>query len=622
MRELGHASFGTIAIGDSIKLHTPRLGPVSIVLANLVVVLVLPFYKVDTMDQWKWEDVGYRTGFVAIAQLPLIFLLAGKTNIVGLLTGSSYDRLNWFHRWVSRILWLTATIHMGFWFRSWGRYNYIIVKIKTDLPTQRGLAAWCILTFMVITSLLPMRRLSYEIFVVSHLLTMAGFLAAIWYHAPQEVKIWVWIPIGLVVFDRVCRYLFMAYTNLSIFHRRSTGHKLFGHVASFTPMPGNVTKVSIPAPLISWYPGQHVYFSCHSLLPFQSHPLTIASLPSDKSLDFFIRAEGGGTRKLFSYTSARCPPSLDGSAAATSTTKVVTLDGPYGRMRNLKQFNSIMFIAGGMGATFNMPLMRDIIHGWSNDGDYSLFRPRTVTKRIHFVWVVKEQAYLCWFADQIQQLIHDFDECRSRTPYFGRELEISIYVTCDTELSPEPTTSIPLHWHSHRPRDTTSRPSSSSSSSSEKKPVATELEIQEEKATGCAPDGGCCCTAKVTDINQPSAPCTCRRIIPEPETKDEEITITSPAAAAERSSEQSDSDVKPPNETAAITRLLSGRPDVREIIRSILEKAEGESAVVVCGPRGLNADARRSVVGLSDERAVHKGTGAQGIYLHVEQFGF
>lgn len=40
--------------------------------------------------------------------------------------------------------------------------------------------------------------------------------------------------------------------------------------------------------------------------------------------------------------------------------------------------------------------------------------------------------------------------------------------------------------------------------------------------------------------------------------------------------------------------------------------------MVVCGATGLRNDVQDSVVALSDERAVNKGTGAQGIYLHVE----
>ncbi|KAI9817473.1 MAG: hypothetical protein M1827_001083 [Pycnora praestabilis] len=86
----------------------------------------------------------------------------------------------------------------------------------------------------------------------------------------------------------------------------------------------------------------------------------------------------------------------------------------------------------------------------------------------------------------------------------------------------------------------------------------------------CGPDGACCCEQTI---------------------RDEDITSTS-----------------------------SSHP--RNIIRKTLEQALGESAVIVCGPGGLVDDVRRSVVGLSHERAVHKGTGAQGVWLHTEAFGY
>jgi hypothetical protein len=66
----------------------------------------------------------------------------------------------------------------------------------------------------------------------------------------------------------------------------------------------------------------------------------------------------------------------------------------------------------------------------------------------------------------------------------------------------------------------------------------------------------------------------------------------------------------------------SGRPDFYELLWSLLENADGETGVAVCGPLGLNSDLRRTVVRCSDERAVHKGTGAQGVYLHAECFGW
>ena len=61
---------------------------------------------------------------------------------------------------------------------------------------------------------------------------------------------------------------------------------------------------------------------------------------------------------------------------------------------------------------------------------------------------------------------------------------------------------------------------------------------------------------------------------------------------------------------------------VKDITRATLEQARGESAVLACGPQSLIGDVRTAVVELSDERAVHKGTGADGIWLHTEAFGY
>jgi hypothetical protein len=66
--------------------------------------------------------------------------------------------------------------------------------------------------------------------------------------------------------------------------------------------------------------------------------------------------------------------------------------------------------------------------------------------------------------------------------------------------------------------------------------------------------------------------------------------------------------------------FVSGRPDLLEIVYNLAEQAEGEMAVLACGPLGLSTGIRNTVARVSDDRAVHKGTGAEGIYLHVESF--
>lgn len=74
--------------------------------------------------------------------------------------------------------------------------------------------------------------------------------------------------------------------------------------------------------------------------------------------------------------------------------------------------------------------------------------------------------------------------------------------------------------------------------------------------------------------------------------------------------------------SGVIVREYAARPDIEALIREPVEQAWGETAVIVCAGRELAASTRNCVSRLSDERAVHKGTGAQGIFLHVEEYAF
>lgn len=111
-REASNFSVRVPLKGRFIRL--PTAGRTILVLANVAVLLVLCFYGLNLTDQFQKESVGFRCGVVTIGQLPLIFLLSGKNNIIGFFTGVSYERINWLHRWAARCMLLTATIHMGY----------------------------------------------------------------------------------------------------------------------------------------------------------------------------------------------------------------------------------------------------------------------------------------------------------------------------------------------------------------------------------------------------------------------------------------------------------------------------------------------------------------------------
>lgn len=286
-------------------LRLPTVGRSTLILANVVVLVVLCLYGLDLKAILSREDVGFRCGVVTIAQIPLIFMLAGKNNIIGFLTGISYERLNWIHRWCARCMLLTATLHMGYFLSAWAPYDFIGYQLKNNKIVWKGLAAWCTLVWIVFSSMTPIRGWCYELFVIQHLVSFALFLGFVYIHTPIEMNAYVWIPVALFFFDRVLRALRVIYANASVFHpsQKSQGHMdgIFACKAEFTPLPHNTTRIVIRNPPISWTPGQHVFLSCHSIVPLQSHPFTVASIPEDGRMEFLVKAENGGTKRFFRH---------------------------------------------------------------------------------------------------------------------------------------------------------------------------------------------------------------------------------------------------------------------------------------------------------------------------------
>lgn len=607
----------------------PTVGRVSLVVANIIVLIVLCFVGFnDTRAFTNFENIGYRTGWVSLAQIPLLFLLAGKNNIIGFLTGMSYERINWLHRWCARVLLLTSTIHFGYWLSDWWPYgSFVATKLRTDPLTYRGLIAWVFLVWIVFSSMAPIRGWSYEFFVIQHLITFAVFIGMVYIHTSAECHVYIWIPVGLFFFDKLVRASYVVYTNVSYFHpkqRREGNMKgLWTCKAEFVSLPHNTTRITINNPPISWNAGQHVFLSCHSVVPLQSHPFTIASIPEDGKIEFFIKAEKGAT-KQFNGHAEKMLLLPDSQALMT---KSVAIEGPYGRIRPLRQFDSVIFFAGSTGATFTMPLLRDIVAGWKqgNTGG-SWMRPAgVVTRHVRFVWVVKSRGQLSWFASQLSTVISDV--AKLHADGLDIDVDMSVYCTCDDEFTEEHKSILQSLGYSRETQPTTTYAKANMGESNfisehwmsekdilkKRDQVETSIQEVESKAESSTGERACCCTANIEnedEIKSGEEQCCCG---------------AASAAAPRKDSLSSSGDSTSGTSTRKLLihpeiALFAGRPTPRNIIRKSLEQALGESAVVCCGPQGLVDGVRSAVVRLSDERAVHKGTGAQGIYVHCESF--
>lgn len=113
----------------------------------------------DFLDRLSYSQ----SGFMALAQLPPVFIFATKNSIVSLLLGpgAGYERLNFIHRWTGRGLYLGALLHGSLWLSN---YVYYGLPILGQQKTVSGIACFSLLSIIVLTSLRPVRRYLWNVF--------------------------------------------------------------------------------------------------------------------------------------------------------------------------------------------------------------------------------------------------------------------------------------------------------------------------------------------------------------------------------------------------------------------------------------------------------------------------
>ena len=400
-------------------LQVPPCGTVLLLLVYLAFVLALEFIKNDVAGAQYWTSLGIRAGWLAIAQMPLLILLAGKNNLIGLVTGSSYGRLNILHRWVSRTILLMVALHVGYQNYGWTKYGVRSLEWSTDTCVPTGFAAFALLLWLNLSTLAPIRNFSYEVFVLQHLVTFFGFIIAIMYHLPStalETRIYIWIPIGLFLFDRLLRTARLAWNN------PRAGR------ATVVSMGGEVTKIRVRDSRVrKWGPGSYVLLSIPRYGVFQSHPATIASTPAshDGDLLFLLKAHKGFTKNLLSTPniSTMSLPSgaTDEKAQVLQECHRAFVDGPYGATQgDFAAFDTVLLIAGSTGITFVLSIVLDLAA--------RVCSQKLALRRLELVWAVKRQLHTSWVSDELKNAFTSLQAA-------GVETRLRLFVTCDGRVT-------------------------------------------------------------------------------------------------------------------------------------------------------------------------------------------
>lgn len=537
-------------------LSPPPLGRSLVIATYWAVIIYMLCWESVVLDAYYWERIGFRAAWTSVTQVPFVYLLASKSSIIGVLSGSSHERLNWLHRWVSRTLLVTVSIHGSFFYREWvgsgniGTQSFVAFELSLMPMVKYGMGAWFVLVWTFLSSLTPIRRLSYEFFVLQHLAAAAVFLWLLWVHVPSYAQYNIWFAIAAVAFDRVFLLCWSSWENVRLRPTRSAGGtktKIIGHHAELRAIDDETSEVVVKDISFKWKPGQHIYLRLPAMGPLESHPFTIAnncgqsSLPSAQDIHLVIQAQSGFTRRLH----RKAKSAMEGRAVGL--TAIVT--GPFGCPPAWNSFETLILISASTGASFTMPILESVLSSKCN----------TCVSRIDILMIVRRRC-------GIDAYLPRLDEAVANAAAVGIELSIIIAVTGESE-------SDLAGFSSHDNLNGGARlegcqcgintGSSSDSISEEREDNEKQLITREKVIKPC-----CCGTGK------------------------DKVTYT------------------------------CGRPDIAAFIRAPVEVSGGETSVAVCGGNSLVAVVRNAVASLSDERAVHKGTGAQGIHLHTEHYCF
>jgi len=556
-------------------LSPPSLGRCLIILVYWAVIIYMLLWQSVVNDAYYYERIGFRAAWVSVTQVPFVYLLASKSSIIGLLSGSSHERLNWLHRWVSRTLLVTATVHGAFFYAQWDRADFVELELELMPMVKYGMGAWAILLWTLLSSLTPIRSLSYEIFVLQHLAAAAVFLWLLWVHVPQYAMYNIWFAIAAVSFDKIFMSCWTAWANISVPTKGKSGSaQVIGHQAEIRTLNNEMSEVIVHDVKFKWAAGQHIYLRIPSIGPIESHPFTIANAynnptgPSRNSIQLIIEKKSGFTKRL--HTAASKVP----SGGKKEVTAIIT--GPLGNPPEWASFETLVLISASTGITFTLPILESIV----NSSSISCVR------RIDFLQVVRMRHSTDPYTDRLEAAIAAAERA-------GIALTVRIAVTCETCGCCGANCQCHDFGSAPVPTPAAAQAGMTSEGSEEAKDA---ISIDGRPATGLSTSSSSSSLEKgiaMSAVKEPS-----------PSPRSEEESEDAPLVAG-----------------SGIVYSAS-RPDVGAFIRRPVEATGGETGVAVCGGRSVVACVRNQVARLSDERGVHKGTGAQGIALFTEHYCF
>jgi hypothetical protein len=376
--------------------------------------------------------------------MPLVFLFAGRNNVLLWLTNWSHSTYMLLHRWIARVFCLQALLHsivsLHLYIQN-GRY-----PVDSKMPYWMwGIAGTVLVVVLTFGSGLYVRRFYYEAFLLSHIIMSVLLIVTLWYHAYELYRFlggyWIWLYVVSAVWaaDRVLRIVRIVVTG--------------PQQAKLTDLGGSDGFIRIDIPGVRWgnAPGLHAYFyfpTVHRLRPWENHPFSVLPSSMLRSSNYHGKSEAGARRPSNSNKieqgstssasdiekhTAKGAAVEQGSQRGGCTTgltlfvrkssgmtkalsardKVLTLvEGPYpnNSTAQVLRCDRLLLIGGGIGITALIPF---VDHHWN----------------VKLAWSVKESARCL-----VDELGGVLEQIGDRQVEIGRRLDITALLAEEIEL--------------------------------------------------------------------------------------------------------------------------------------------------------------------------------------------
>ena len=323
----------------------------------------------DTEDDYL--HITRRFGIVAASQLPLHYILAMKAwSPVQYITRMSHEELNPYHRLLGRIIVIFMACHATLYLNFYVQKGLLVKRIQ-DRDVILGLCAIWSAIIIFTSALARVRDYNYRLFFYIHVILSMTLLPILYFHV-SHLRLYILEAATVYVVLVIQRNLYQNSVQATI--TRCKGANL---ICLTFPLTTSLSSRS-------YVPGQHVYITFPSLKEkLRLNPFTVANLPSqDHKFQIVARVLGGTTSIL--NRMARQPQPVP-----------LLLEGPYGGAKyfpDFSNYNSVLLVAGGVGATFTLPIYRRLLASCGGDGS---------SESLRFIWTVKNQEDAAWCVGKI-----------------------------------------------------------------------------------------------------------------------------------------------------------------------------------------------------------------------------